>query len=124
MTEVKSEEVEICVHGTKRAAWMDIQQTAVMSSMERQHIHFATQIPGRKVVSGGRLESEVLIFLDVEKAEHDGMKLWRSENDVLLTRGFTAADLNLQQGESVAGVVFNRLCEEEGFLPMKYRFLP
>lgn len=56
--------------------------------MERNHVHFATSNPGSgEVISGMRTDCEILIYLDVPKFLKSGMKLYRSSNDVLLSRG-------------------------------------
>ena len=56
--------------------------------MTRNHVHFAVHEPGhRELISGMRSRAEVLIYLDVPKALDAGMNLWRSSNNVLLTRG-------------------------------------
>lgn len=75
--------------------------------MRRKHIHFATRLPDKlgpldldfqsrsrpkeqavdKVISGMRDTSTIAIWVDVKKSLEDGVKWWRSENDVVLTEG-------------------------------------
>jgi 2'-phosphotransferase len=77
----------VCVHGTSAAAWALI-RTSGLRRMNRQHVHFATGLPGASgVISGMRAKSEVLIFLDVRRALTAGISLFRSDNGVLLSPG-------------------------------------
>lgn len=86
-----AEEVPVCVHGTYRKNLESIFKTG-LSRMKRRHVHFATGLPHDDgVVSGIRGNIEILIYLDVEKALKDGMKLYLSDNKVLLTEGFNGA---------------------------------
>ncbi|MCO5550444.1 hypothetical protein L7F22_003931 [Adiantum nelumboides] len=56
--------------------------------MGRNHVHYATGLPDSSVFSGIRCTSEVVIFLNVEKALKDNMKLFISDNHVVLKEGF------------------------------------
>ncbi|KAJ0143724.1 tRNA 2'-phosphotransferase 1, partial [Colletotrichum tanaceti] len=82
---------EIVVHGTYFAFWRAIEESGGLSRMGRNHVHFATGLPGdeRGVVSGMRRDAEVLVYVDVEKAlrEEGEMRWWVSENGVVLTEG-------------------------------------
>ena len=52
-------------------------------------IHCATGLPENDaVISGMTLTSEVLIFIDTAKAMSDGMRFFRSLNNVIMTEGF------------------------------------
>jgi len=56
--------------------------------MNRNHIHFSVGKPGEnEVISGMRNTSEVLIYIDTEKAMNDNIKFYRSSNNVILTEG-------------------------------------
>ena len=55
--------------------------------MTRNHIHCSTGTPEDGVVSGMRKDAELLIEIDVEKSLEDGIKWWKSDNEVLLTEG-------------------------------------
>jgi 2'-phosphotransferase len=80
-------EVPMAVHGTTRAAW-DVIRDAGLNRMRRNHIHVAVDVPGSdKVVSGARASSKVLIFVDVAKAMADGIVFYKSNNNVIRTRG-------------------------------------
>jgi len=82
------EQAPICVHGTMYDR-LDAILRVGLSRMNRQHIHFATRLPGPDgVVPGMCARAEVLIHLHVETCLMDGMKLLRSGNDVILTGGF------------------------------------
>ncbi|KAF6842451.1 tRNA 2-phosphotransferase 1 [Colletotrichum musicola] len=82
---------EVVVHGTYYAFWRQIEESGGLKRMGRNHVHFATGLPGdeRSVVSGMRRDAEVLVYVDLERAlrEEEGMKWWISENGVVLTEG-------------------------------------
>lgn len=66
MTEVMTTPV---IHGTNLEAWKSI-QTQGLSKMTRNHIHFAIGLPNDpKVKSGMRKQSQVFIYINVEKAK-------------------------------------------------------
>ena len=98
LEEVKNtEDLQVVVHGTFKKSWPDIKSSG-LSRMRRQHIHFATGIPGDdKVVSGIRKQCQIYIYVDAIKAIQDGFKFFKSENGVILCEG-----------------------NSEGFLPTKY----
>ncbi|XP_047314791.1 tRNA 2'-phosphotransferase 1-like [Impatiens glandulifera] len=82
------EECPICVHGTYKK-FLDSILEQGLKRMKRLHVHFSCGLPtDGEVVSGMRRDVNVLIFLDVEKALRDGMKLYISDNKVILTEGF------------------------------------
>lgn len=77
----------VCVHGTTNEAWKIIKKEG-LNKMARMHIHFAIGVNNEKeVISGYRNNSEVLIYLDMEKAMNDGIIFYLSDNDVILTEG-------------------------------------
>ncbi|KAL1830234.1 hypothetical protein ACET3Z_008646 [Daucus carota] len=85
---VSAEEVPVCVHGTYRENLQSILEHG-LKRMKRLHIHFACGLPkDNNVISGMRQNVNTLIFLDVKKALEEGMKLYFSENKVVLTEGF------------------------------------
>ena len=55
--------------------------------MARTHIHFIGKQPSEQVQSGFRSDSNFCIFININAAIHDGIKFYRSANDVILTRG-------------------------------------
>ncbi|KAM6575626.1 hypothetical protein CsatA_023953 [Cannabis sativa] len=78
---------QVCVHGTYRKNLESILQSG-LNRMKRLHIHFSRGLPTEgKVISGMRRNVEVLIYLDVKKALKEGMKLYISDNKVILSEG-------------------------------------
>ena len=83
----KASDVPVAVHGTFKR-FLDPIKKQGLSKMSRQHIHFALGLPGAEgVISGMRKTAEVLIYLDVEKCLSEGIALFRSENNVILSPG-------------------------------------
>jgi 2'-phosphotransferase len=79
--------VPIAVHGTTIQNWEKIRASG-LSRMQRQHVHFASGLPGEDgVISGMRARSQVLIYLDVKRSLAAGLKIYRSANGVILTPG-------------------------------------
>ncbi|XP_010548022.1 PREDICTED: tRNA 2'-phosphotransferase 1 [Tarenaya hassleriana] len=82
------EEAPVCVHGTYRKNLESILAHG-LKRMNRLHVHFSRGLPtDGEVISGMRRDVNVLIFLDTSKALQDGMKLYLSDNKVILTEGF------------------------------------
>ncbi|KAK6344538.1 hypothetical protein TWF696_008172 [Orbilia brochopaga] len=88
----------ICIHGSYYSALTLILESGGLKKMGRNHIHCAAGLPKASihpetgeeipaVLSGMRFNAEVLFYIDVEKALRDGIKFWRSDNDVILTNG-------------------------------------
>lgn len=85
---LSAEEVPVCVHGSYRRHLQSILESG-LKRMNRLHVHFSRGLPTEgEVISGMRRDVNVLIFLDVRKALEDGMKLYVSDNKVILTEGF------------------------------------
>ncbi|KAF8662162.1 hypothetical protein HU200_056356 [Digitaria exilis] len=85
---LSADEVSVCVHGTYRKYLSSILQSG-LKRMARLHVHFSSGLPSHgEVKSGIRHDVNILIHLDVRKALHDGMKLYISDNKVILTEGF------------------------------------
>ncbi|XP_044392020.1 tRNA 2'-phosphotransferase 1 [Triticum aestivum] len=85
---LSADEVSVCVHGTYRKNLDSILQHG-LKRMERLHVHFSSGLPSDEgVISGMRRSANILIHLDVHKALQDGMKLYISDNKVILTEGF------------------------------------
>ncbi|KAI9067962.1 hypothetical protein FKP32DRAFT_1698795 [Trametes sanguinea] len=76
----------IAVHGTTKKAWESIKEQG-LSKMTRNHIHLAQGVAGSGVVSGMRNSSQILIYVDVQKAIDAGIKFYISANGVVLTEG-------------------------------------
>ncbi|XP_057791803.1 uncharacterized protein LOC131008791 isoform X2 [Salvia miltiorrhiza] len=82
------EEVPVCVHGTYKSNLESILREG-LKRMQRLHVHFSSGLPRNvEVVSGMRRDVDTLIFLDVRKSLEEGMKLYVSDNRVILTEGF------------------------------------
>ena len=82
-----ADEVTKVIHGTNFKAWNEIQKTG-LSRMKRNHIHFAAGEPGSEgVISGMRACAQVYIYIDLHKAMEDGIKFFRSANNVILSPG-------------------------------------
>lgn len=80
--------LDVCIHGTNKQFISSIQKTG-LHKMERLHIHMIPCEPDDKnVVSGLKMKSNVLIYIDMKKAMDDGMKFYLSTNNVVLSDGF------------------------------------
>jgi 2'-phosphotransferase len=87
----------IVVHGTYKDAWTLIQESGGLNRMERNHIHFATGLPGADgVISGMRSSSQVLLYINLAAAIADGIQFFISQNGVILTPGDQTGTLPLK----------------------------
>ena len=98
------------VHGTDERAWSLILKGGGLRRMTRNHIHFASGLPAgfkplgpesegkvsegkdaasdtAPVISGMRMSSTVLIYIDIDAALDQGIPFFVSENGVILTEG-------------------------------------
>jgi 2'-phosphotransferase len=82
---------ETVVHGTYFAYFPAIVESGGLKTMGRNHVHFATGVPGEgSVISGMRGNAELLIWVDVKRSLEEGggsIKWWLSANGVVLTEG-------------------------------------
>lgn len=93
-------EVPMCVHGTYLVSWKPILESGGLSRMTRNHVHFSPQPPGDdKVISGMRTDCDVAIYINVASAMADGIQFFRSENEVILSRGNLEGIIPLQHFE-------------------------
>eukprot|EP01060_Flectonema_neradi_P013427 TRINITY_DN20189_c0_g1_i3.p1 TRINITY_DN20189_c0_g1~~TRINITY_DN20189_c0_g1_i3.p1 ORF type:complete len:199 (+),score=27.76 TRINITY_DN20189_c0_g1_i3:48-644(+) len=78
-------DVPVAIHGTY-AKCIDIIKKEGLCRMERQHIHMA---PGMRsgVISGMRSNCEYAVYVDIKKCLEAGLKVFLSENNVILTPG-------------------------------------
>eukprot|EP00088_Acartia_fossae_P003878 TRINITY_DN11668_c0_g1_i1.p1 TRINITY_DN11668_c0_g1~~TRINITY_DN11668_c0_g1_i1.p1 ORF type:complete len:207 (-),score=27.56 TRINITY_DN11668_c0_g1_i1:39-659(-) len=75
------------IHGTYYKSWDAIRKTG-LSRMNRQHIHCAAGEPGDQgVISGMRNTCQLYIYIDIGTALQDGIKFFRSSNNVILSPG-------------------------------------
>uniref|UniRef100_K3WIU9 2'-phosphotransferase n=1 Tax=Globisporangium ultimum (strain ATCC 200006 / CBS 805.95 / DAOM BR144) TaxID=431595 RepID=K3WIU9_GLOUD len=80
--------IDKCIHGTYIKFWESIRETG-LSRMTRNHIHFTTQeVVEGDVVSGMRTDCNLLLYIDFPLALADGIKFFRSSNNVVLSPGF------------------------------------
>ena len=85
------------VHGTRMRRWQSIKERGLLAGGMRgrpwrNHVHFADGWPMRaRCQSGMPSNSEVGIFLDIPASLSRGLRLFRSENGVILTPGFDGA---------------------------------
>jgi len=86
ITSIEDIPSRIAVHGTNLQAWSSI-RTQGLSKMKRNHIHLAQGVAGENVISGMRTSSQILIFINLQKALDAGIKFFLSDNGVILTEG-------------------------------------
>ena len=99
------------IHGTNFKAWNGIQQSG-LSRMKRNHIHFAAGEPGSEgVISGMRSSAQVYIYIDVHSAMKDGLKFFRSSNNVILSPGNDQGVIPPKYFKQVKNVKTNQLLE-------------
>ncbi|XP_057532434.1 uncharacterized protein LOC130810408 isoform X1 [Amaranthus tricolor] len=85
---LSAEEIPVCIHGTYKRLLEPILSSG-LKRMNRLHVHFSHGLPSQgEVISGMRHDVNLLIFIDTKKAMEDGMKFYKSENEVILTEGF------------------------------------
>lgn len=114
----------VIVHGTTLKAWSLI-PTKGLSRMTRQHVHFATGLPGASgVISGMRRSCAVYIYVNAKKCADDGLVFYESDNGVLLTAGMDGvlpmdyvSHVTLANGEILLDQRGVQKCDEEGTLP-------
>ncbi|KAG4159347.1 hypothetical protein ERO13_D02G170625v2, partial [Gossypium hirsutum] len=83
---LSADEMIVCVHGTYKRNLESILESG-LKRMKRLHVYFSSGLPtDGEVISDEMLN--VLIYLDVRKALEEGMKLYISDNKVILTEGF------------------------------------
>ena len=75
------------VHGTNPKAYDAIRASGGLSRMSRQHIHFATAMTEAEAMDRTRVTASVFLFLDVAKCLADGIELFVSTNNVVLSPG-------------------------------------
>ena len=76
------------VHGTNKDAWINHIKHEGLNKMNRNHIHFASGLPGDDgVISGMRKNSQVYIYVDGNACARDGIRFYKSANGVILTAG-------------------------------------
>lgn len=82
-------ELPTCIHGTYLKFWESIHEKG-LSRMARNHIHFTpreTVSESHEIVSSMRADCNLLLYVDVARALADGVKFYRSSNNVILSPG-------------------------------------
>jgi 2'-phosphotransferase len=82
-------ELPMCIHGTYLKCWDSILEKG-LSRMQRNHIHFTPRecvSESHEVVSGMRTDCNLLLYVDAARAIADGVKFYRSSNNVILSPG-------------------------------------
>lgn len=106
------------VHGTNIPSWNKIKSRGLYR-MNRNHIHFALNLPGHKeVISGARVKCDVFIFVDIEKCMNDGMKFFISQNKVVLSSGFNG----FITPEYFSKVLVNRVEQPLNYQPIDFDY--
>ncbi|KWU46162.1 putative tRNA 2'-phosphotransferase [Rhodotorula sp. JG-1b] len=83
----RAEQVPVMVHGTYYRLWPAIEEEG-LKVMARNHIHCAIGLAGESgVISGMRANCDLFIFLDVAQLLADGIAIFTSTNNVVLTAG-------------------------------------
>lgn len=129
----------LVVHGTYAGGWELIRKSGGLKSMKRNHIHFAIREPPGlkptgeekevfksthsrddkdKFLSGMRQGATTMIWVDVRKSLEEGVKWWRSENNVFLTEGLEKVvsheDEKVEKREKILGFEWFRWVEKRG----------
>lgn len=87
LTVLSSNDTVEVIHGTYLRNWEKINKEGI-SRMRRNHIHFATGLPGDKsVISGIRRDAEVFIYINFKQAIAEGIQFYKSVNNVILSSG-------------------------------------
>ncbi|KAF9113591.1 tRNA 2'-phosphotransferase 1 [Mortierella sp. AM989] len=82
-----STQIPVAVHGTMYSKWSLISSQG-LSKMNRNHIHLAVGLPGaNEVISGMRNACNLYIYVDTAKAIQDGIKFYKTTNNVILSDG-------------------------------------
>ena len=74
------------IHGTYNKFLKPILEEG-LCRMSRNSIHMAMGFPGNSVISGMRKSCEVVVEVNVTKAIHSGVSIYRSKNDVICSPG-------------------------------------
>lgn len=84
---------DCCVHGTYWKHFESIKFHGLLAGGRkgrtyRNHVHFSSFHPGdRRVISGMRSDSQIAIWIDLQKAIDDGIPFYWSTNQVILSPG-------------------------------------
>lgn len=84
--ELITEPLEYCVHGTEKKYIQSIKKSG-LNRMARKHIHLVSEINEDAQTSGYKNKSDMLIFINMQKCMENGIKFYKSKNNVILTEG-------------------------------------
>jgi 2'-phosphotransferase len=73
----------MCIHSTY-VKYLDLIKEEGLKVMDRSHIHFSPSLDSK---SGKRANTDVIIYIDMEKAMNDNIIFYRSSNNVILSYG-------------------------------------
>lgn len=81
-------DIPVCLHGTYEDAFRNILRSGGLNRMQRQAIQMAVGLPDDpQARSGIRSNVEIVIYIDVERAMGQGLRFYRSENNVICCEG-------------------------------------
>lgn len=101
------EQIEV-IHGTFLKYWINIKKEGI-SRMKRNHIHFSTGLPTDKsVISGIRPSVEVFFYINLKLALNEGLKFYRSLNNVVLSPG--------DENGFIRPKYFLKVCDKKGHI--------
>ncbi|XP_063236861.1 tRNA 2'-phosphotransferase 1 isoform X2 [Bacillus rossius redtenbacheri] len=84
---LRGSEAPVAIHGTFSRSWDAIRREG-LHRRDRLHVHLSPGEPGQAgVVSGMRRSCELYVYVDVGRALADGLKFYRSVNNVILSPG-------------------------------------
>lgn len=83
---------EVCCHGTYEKHLQSIITNGLKAGGNqgptfRKDVHFSIRHPGDTVVSGMRQSCQIAVYVDLPRAARDGVRFYRSSNDVILSAG-------------------------------------
>jgi len=92
----ETEELQTLCHGTFSTKWDMIKEEG-LRTMGRNHIHLVSKDLSAEenrtsVISGTRGDFDTIVFVATALARAEGITFFRSENDVVLTRGLERAE--------------------------------
>ncbi len=73
-------------HGTQ-TKYVDSIMKSGLSKMSRKHIHFVETIDRKKQVSGFKMCSDAILYVDIKECISNGIVFYKSSNNVILTEG-------------------------------------
>ena len=84
--ELITEPLKYCIHGTEKQHIESIKKNG-LNRMSRKHLHFVSEISETDHTSGYKDKSDMLVFINMKRCMEDGIKFYKSKNNVILTEG-------------------------------------